>query len=49
MTRLKMARMTAGTDTVRTDVPAVVLPYKKVAKTAARRRIAEPGRLAIAR
>jgi hypothetical protein len=49
MTRLKMARMTAGADTVRTDVPAVVLPYKKTAKTAARRRLDTAGRMAIAR
>src|SRR6187401_1841525 len=41
MTRVKMARA-AGEDAVRTDVPAVVLPYKKApAKAAPRRRVAE--------
>src|SRR3954471_17657779 len=49
MMRLKMARTMAGADTVRTDVPAVVLPYKKAAKPAAPRRIAEAGGMAVAR
>ena len=41
MTRFRMAKMSAGVDAVRTDVPAVVLPYKKAAvkAAAARRRI----------
>jgi RNA polymerase sigma factor for flagellar operon FliA len=51
MTRLKMARA-AGDDAARTDVPAVVLPYKKaVAKAEPKRRVVarEAGRVAAAR
>jgi RNA polymerase sigma factor for flagellar operon FliA len=48
MTRLRMAKM--AETAVRTDVPAVVLPYRKAApKTAARRSVKPSGRLAIAR
>ena len=48
MARLKSARVAAGVDAVRTDVPAVVLPYKKAAKPAPRRGV-HTGRLAAAR
>jgi RNA polymerase sigma factor FliA len=48
MARLKLAK--TGEAGVRTDVPAVVLPYKKaVAKAPARRRLAAATRLAMAR
>jgi RNA polymerase sigma factor for flagellar operon FliA len=47
-TNAKMARAAMG-DPVRTDVPAVVLPYKKAAKPAARRRPAPAARVAAAR
>jgi hypothetical protein len=50
MDRLKKARE-AGESTVRTDVPAVVLPYKKaiVAKPVAKRRVPSGQRVAAAR
>jgi RNA polymerase sigma factor for flagellar operon FliA len=47
MARLKTAR--AAEVTVRADVPAVVLPYKKAAKIASRRRVHTCARMAIAR
>jgi hypothetical protein len=48
MMRLKMAKVAEAT--VRTDVPAVVLPYKKaIAKATATRRVAAGARLAVAR
>jgi RNA polymerase sigma factor for flagellar operon FliA len=48
MTRVKMAR-TAGEGAARTDVPAVVLPYKpSAARRAPKRRVLDPGTRAMA-
>jgi RNA polymerase sigma factor for flagellar operon FliA len=47
-TNAKMARAAMG-DPARTDVPAVVLPYKKAVKPASRRRPSPAARVAIAR
>jgi RNA polymerase sigma factor for flagellar operon FliA len=47
MLRLKLAK--AADATVRADVPAVVLPYKKAAKAPLRRRVAAVVRMAAAR
>jgi RNA polymerase sigma factor for flagellar operon FliA len=47
-TNAKMARAAMG-DPARTDVPAVVLPYKKAAKPASRRRLSSGARVAAAR
>ena len=49
MMRLKMARVAKATEaTVRADVPAVVLQYKRAAKTPPRQRIVRDQRIAAA-